>query len=46
MVEFAHKHYIGNSDGGGGMPSPAPTRSSSASKTMKKAAVKKSVKNK
>lgn len=50
MVEFAHKHYIGNNDGGGGMPQARPTaskpKSSAASKTVKKAAVKKSVKNK
>lgn len=51
MVEFAHKHYIGNNDMGaptgqsmGSKPKPKPK--SPAASNVKKAAVKKSVKNK
>lgn len=44
MVEFAHKHYLGNADAAG-MSNPGAKRPSAASKT-KKAASKKSAKNK
>lgn len=47
MVEFAHKHYIGNNDMGAPTGQSASARpASSKTANVKKAAVKKSVKNK
>jgi hypothetical protein len=48
MVEFAHKHYIGNNDMGAptGKPMSSAKPKSPAASNVKKAAVKKSVKNK